>query len=176
MDWHNEPAEWTEADDAITMTVEGDTDFWRHTLHDFVADDGHLYFREVSGDFTATVRVAGAYETQYDQAGLMVREDDRTWLKCGVELLDGVQQVGAVVTREHSDWSMLPLVDGPAAVWLRVERIDSTVEVSFSLDGETFTLLRQAYLSDADSLQAGPMAAAPQGEGFEVRFEEFSIA
>jgi len=175
MDWYNEPAEWSDTDDRLTVAVEGDTDFWRHTLHDFVADDAHFYFREVSGDFTATVKLVGDYSAQYDQAGLMVREDETTWLKCGVELLDGVQQAGAVITRDVSDWSVLPLESDPASVWIRVERIGSAVEVSYSLDGEAFTLLRQGYLSDAETLQVGPMAAAPQGNGFEVVFEEFAV-
>jgi regulation of enolase protein 1 (concanavalin A-like superfamily) len=175
MDWYNEPPEWSESEDALTVTVAGDTDFWRHTLHDFVADDAHFYHREVSGDFTATVKLTGEYETQYDQAGLMIREDESTWLKCGVELLDGTQQAGAVITRDVSDWSVLPLESDPESAWIRVERIGSAVEVSYSLDGETFTLLRQGYLSDAERLQVGPMAAAPQGEGFKVTFEHFSV-
>jgi len=175
MQWRNEPTEWSEAGDRLTVAVEGDTDCWRHTLHEFVADDAHFYSREVSGDFTATVELTGEYSAQYDQAGLMVREDEQTWLKCGVELLEGVQQVGAVITRDVSDWSMQPLPGDPDAVWIRAERIGSAVEVSYSLDGEAFTLVRQGYLSDAPSLRVGPMAAAPQGDGFEARFEAFAV-
>ena len=55
------------------------------------------------------MKVTGAYWDQYDQAGLMVRFNERVWLKCGVEFVDGVQHASAVVTREHSDWSVAPL-------------------------------------------------------------------
>ena len=105
----------------------------------------------------------------------MVREDAETWLKCGVEYVDGVQQAGAVVTREVSDWSKSPLDDDPESVWIRVERTGPTVEVSLSRDGDDYTMIRQATLSDAERLRVGPMAAAPQGDGFRCTFEGFTV-
>lgn len=175
MQWDNEPAEWSESDGQISMSVPGETDAWRHTKHDFVQDDVPCYHREVAGDFTATVRFAGDYSVLYDQAGLMVREDAETWLKCGVELLEGQQHASAVVTREVSDWSVVPLSDPPEWLWIRVERTGGTVEVSYSTDGEDWTMFRQATLTESDPLQVGVMGAAPQGEGFEARFEQFSV-
>jgi len=175
MQWDNEPSQWQDAEGQITMQVRGETDAWRHTKHDFVQDDIPFYHRTISGDFTATVRFAGDYSDLYDQAGLMVREDAETWLKCGVELLDSQQHASAVVTREVSDWSVVPLTDSPEWLWIRVERTGSTVEVSYSEDGENWTMFRQATLTDADPLQVGVMGAAPQGDGFEARFEQFSV-
>lgn len=175
MEWHNEPPSWDRSSDRLTVDAAGETDFWRTTKHGFVADDGHFFHREVDGEFTATVEVAGEYDTLYDQAGLMVREDAETWLKCGVEYVDGVQQVGAVVTRGVSDWSKSPLDDDPESVWIRVERTGPTVEVSFSRDGDDYTMIRQAWLSDAERLRVGPMAAAPTGDGFRSAFEGFTV-
>lgn len=174
MEWHNEPDDWHEDGETLSVTVEGDTDCWRHTRHGFVADDAHCYLRPVAGDFTAMVSFSGDYDDQYDQAGLMVRADAETWLKCGLEYLDGEELASAVVTREFSDWSVSPLEESDR-VWTRVERIDEAVEVSVSTDGDDYRLIRQAYLTDADELRVGPMAAAPQGEGFDVTFEGFAV-
>ena len=176
MQWLNEPTEWSDDGERITVSVPGETDAWRHTKHDFVQDDAPCYYREVGGDFTATVRFTGDYGTLYDQAGLVVRADTETWCKCGVELLDGQQHASAVVTREVSDWSVVPLEEPPEWLWIRVERSGSTVEVSYSRDGDDWTMFRQATLTDADPLQVGVLGAAPQGEGFEARFESFSVA
>lgn len=175
MQWYNEPESWNETDDTLRLTADGDTDFWRVTLHDFVADDAPFYYREVEGDFTATAKVTGDYADQYDQAGLMVRESETHWLKCGIEYLDGVQTASAVLTRDFSDWSVLPLDEAPESTWVRVERTGAAVEVSYSLDGDDYTMIRQGYLSDAGTLQVGLMAAAPQGDGFETVFEEFTV-
>lgn len=71
----------------------------------FVRGNGHLYAEDVEGDLDASVRVAGEYRQQYDQAGLMVYAGHDVWLKCGIEFVDGGQQLSAVVTRQASDWS-----------------------------------------------------------------------
>ena len=104
-----------------------------------------------------------------------VRENERVWMKCGIEYLDGVQQASAVLTRDFSDWSVLPLADNPSATWFRVQRFGTAIEVSYSRDGAAYQLIRQGYLSSAATLWVGLMCAAPKGEGFSVRFEDFAI-
>jgi regulation of enolase protein 1 (concanavalin A-like superfamily) len=175
MNWYNEPTTWTQQEDKLIVTANGKTDFWRVTLHGFIKDDAHFYYQAVTGDFTATVQVTGAYASLYDQAGLMVRESETVWLKCGIEYLAGVQQASAVITRDFSDWSIVPLTDNPTAIWIRVKRSGAAVEVFFSQDDEVYTLIRQGYLSEEPTLQVGLMCAAPQGDGFEVTFEDFSV-
>ena len=126
-------------------------------------------------NFTAEVKVIGQYKTLYDQAGLMVRQDEITWLKCGIEFVDGVQHISAVVTRDYSDWSVVPLVHHPTFLWLRVKREGPAIEVKYSLDGEQYTMLRLSYLTEAETLQVGVMCASPEGDGFPITFEEFKL-
>jgi uncharacterized protein len=175
MKWYNEPEKWHKQANQLRVTAGGQTDFWRVTFHDFIKDDAPFYYQAVGGDFTATVKITGDYKTQYDQAGLMVRESEHTWMKCGIEYVDGVQQASTVITRQFSDWSIVPLVDAPRSMWFRARRTGSAIEVFFSQDGKQFTLQRQGYLSEAVELQVGIMCAAPQGTGFDVTFEDFEI-
>ncbi|MCD6289625.1 MAG: DUF1349 domain-containing protein [Anaerolineae bacterium] len=174
MRWHNEPPRWRVEDHVITMTTGPQTDFWRKTYDGGVRDSGHFYYQPVTGDFTAQVKVIGQYSDLYDQAGLMVRLDETTWMKCGIEFVDGVQHASVVVTRDWSDWSILPL-DNPPAIWLKIVRRGPTVEVYYSLDGEAYTLIRQAFLTEKPDVSVGVMAAAPTGGGLTVTFEEFSV-
>ncbi len=175
MQWYNEPQQWKQDDDKLTVMTDGKTDYWRVTLHDFIKDDAPFYYQPITGDFTVTVKITGKYATLYDQAGLMVRESEMVWMKCGVEYLDGVQQASTVITRDFSDWSILPLADNPPFIWIRAKRTGSAIEVCYSRDGEQFTLMRQGYLSDQRTLHVGMMCAAPQGDGFEVAFEGFEF-
>jgi regulation of enolase protein 1 (concanavalin A-like superfamily) len=176
MHWYNEPPTWHEQDGTLTVTSGAKTDFWRTTHYGFIRDDGNFYYQNISGDFTATVKITGQYRVLYDQAGIMIRENEFTWLKCGIEFVEGVQQVSAVVTRKYSDWSVAPLPNNPASLWLRVHRRAEAVEVWYSLDGEAYTMLRLAYLTKANPVQVGLMCAAPQSDvGVTIVFEEFRV-
>jgi uncharacterized protein len=175
MQWYNEPPFWKDQEGTVTVTSGAKTDFWRITHYGFIRDSGHFYYQEVTGDFTAIVKIIGQYQTLYDQAGLMVRLDEKTWIKTGIEFVDGVQQVSAVVTRDYSDWSVVPLPQNPPSLWLRLQRRSGTVEVQYSLDGTQYTMLRLAHLTEEKTVQVGIMCASPESEGFHVKFDKFNI-
>ena len=137
-------------------------------------ENGHLYAQPVDGDVTAEVRVSGRYRDQYDHAGLMLRLDETNWIKCSVELVDGVPHAAVAVTRDYSDWSIVPLPPSLPALWLRLARRGNLVEVFESRDGLAWTLLRHAHFPAGRAL-VGPMLNAPEGEGFTATFEELSI-
>jgi regulation of enolase protein 1 (concanavalin A-like superfamily) len=50
------------------------------------------------------VRVRANYDALYDQAGIMVRIDERNWVKAGIEKSDGKCQLSSVLTVDQSDW------------------------------------------------------------------------
>jgi regulation of enolase protein 1 (concanavalin A-like superfamily) len=175
MEWLNEPPTWHADGERLSVTAGPKTDFWRKTHYGFINDNGHVYGRKVTGDFDVRVKVSGAYTTLYDQAGLMVRQDETTWIKTGIEFVDGVQYMSAVVTRDYSDWSVDALAGSPAAIWLQLKRRETAIEVHFSLDGATYTMHRMAYLPADGPALVGVMCAAPQGEGFTVEFDGLAI-
>lgn len=175
MDWLNEPPHWAQHGDTLTVTSGPNTDFWRTTHSGAIADNGHFAFKEVRGDFEAAVTVIGDYNALYDQAGLMLRADAERWLKCGIEYVDGKQFVSAVVTRDTSDWSMVPLAAPPAALTLRLLRHGATVEVYHTLPGAAEQMLRQTWLPLDAVVQVGPMCASPTGAGFQTRFVDFAL-
>ncbi|HEY0451474.1 DUF1349 domain-containing protein [Actinophytocola sp.] len=168
--WLNEPTTWTAEGDTLVITTDPDTDFWRTTHYGFVRDTGHILGTDVDGDWELTATFEGDYREQYDQAGIAIRVDERNWIKSGIELVDGRQQISAVVTREFSDWSVVP-VDSPRAVTIKAERTGDTVTISYGLDGaEPATMLRLAYLPPDRTATAGVMAASPTGKGFAATF------
>lgn len=174
--WLHEPAAWSADGDAVEATTLPDSDFWRTTHYGFIRDNGHVLGRDVEGDFTFTATFAGAYRDLYDQAGVMLRIDEENWIKTGVELVDGVQQLSAVVTRGVSDWSVVPVPVAPSAVTLAVERKGDTVTVRYGLDGAAETMLRLAYFPPGVPVFAGVMCASPDGGGFTTRFSGVGIS
>jgi len=173
--WLHQPEHWREAGDTLTATAPPGTDYWRVTHYGFIHDNGPFRYQQRSGNFEAKVRVAAKYHELYHHAGLMIRIDDQNWIKAGIELLNGKQSVGAVVTREFSDWSVLPLADDPAFLWLRLQRFHDTVQVSHSRDNQRWSMIRLAYFPPQVTVSIGMMAAAPGKQALEVTFDHFSI-
>ena len=105
----------------------------------------------------------------------MIRIDEKNWIKTGIEFVNGHQNVSAVVTREFSDWSVLPRNDNPSSIWVRLQRFNDTVQISYSLDGEKWSMIRLAYFPEKVPVKIGMVTAAPGKQSFEVRFDDFSI-
>lgn len=104
--WLNEPAHWQANEAGLTLTTDEKTDFWRETHYGFTRDSGHFLAFPTTDGFTAQIRVQGEFRTLYDQAGLMVRIDEKRWMKTGVEFTDGEAFLSTVVTDGRSDWSV----------------------------------------------------------------------
>jgi regulation of enolase protein 1 (concanavalin A-like superfamily) len=157
------------------VTVDPGTDYWQVTHYGFIRDNGPFYYQEQEGDFTATVKITGQYKELFHQAGLMIRTDAKNWIKTGIEYVDGVQNVSAVVTRDVSDWSVVPRHDSPKSMWLKLLRKGDYVQIEYSFDNKDFKMLRLAYFAPNVKVQIGPVAAAPGKQSFQVMFEDFKV-
>ncbi|HAN69986.1 MAG TPA: DUF1349 domain-containing protein [Actinobacteria bacterium] len=161
--WVNEPVRW-EVD--ATGRLEWDTrpvsDFWRHTGGVMGADDGDAFLLACAGDFSVTMRLSCDFASPYDQCGLMVRVDERNWLKAGVEL-DGGPWFSVVETREHSDWSKQAISSGDAEFTLW--RDGDTLRVGLVDEGMTH-LVRELVFDGP--VAVGPYSCSPSGPGFPV--------
>jgi uncharacterized protein len=175
MPWLNEPQNWKQEGGQLSVFADAHTDFWRKTHYGFVRDNGHFYYEKVSGNFEIETEFRGKYESLYDQAGLMVRLDETTWMKTGIEYVNGIHHVSAVVTRDYSDWSVVPLHSYHGSLRLRLKREGGAITVEYFASDGGWVMFRTAYLSTADELEVGRMVAAPDGGGFEAVFSEFGV-
>ncbi|ANQ50660.1 DUF1349 domain-containing protein [Flammeovirga sp. MY04] len=175
MQWFNAPEKWEVKDNKLTMQVTGQTDYWRKTHYGFTVDDGPFYYQTRGGEFEVNVKITGAYKTRFDQMGLMLRIDEKHWIKTGIEYVDGVYNFSAVVTNDHSSWSVVALEGKPKSIWIKAIRRQDSVEISYSLDGKNYQMSNLAYLPDHKPMMVGMMAASPDGDGFEAVFEDFEI-
>ena len=175
MNWYNKPAKWIGNASKLTFTVDPGTDYWQVTHYGFKRDNGPFYYQEMAGNFEASVKVSGSYRELFHQAGLMIRIDEKNWIKTGIEFVDGVQNISAVVTREVSDWSVVPRHNSPKSVWLKLLRKGDYVEIKYSFDGHKYDMLRLAYFPPDKKVQIGMVAAAPGKQSFPVTFENFKV-
>ena len=175
MTWMNPPASEHYSEGVLTVRSKGKTDFWRKTFYGYVTDNGHFMNLAMMGEFMMQARVNGNYSALYDQAGLMVRLDEKHWMKCGSEFVEGKRWASVVVTHDFSDWSTMEDVSQTGAVWWRVVRKKDSIEAQCSKDGDKFTTIRQGYFPADVKVLVGVMCAAPEGAGFEAVFDQLTI-
>jgi regulation of enolase protein 1 (concanavalin A-like superfamily) len=174
MQWFNEPTEWRKSGDRLIVKTSPKTDFWRITHYGFIRDTGHFYFDTINTDFVVEVKIRGKYKDLYDQAGIMLRVDEKHWIKTGIEYVDGMQNLSAVVTHDYSDWSVLPWKEPADVLQMKVERRSEAIQIFYLNEESQYTLLRMTYLPNT-TIQVGVMCASPDGNGFEVIFEDYKI-
>jgi len=175
MQWFNEPEKWQIKDNSLIMQVTPKSDYWRISHYGFTVDDGPFYYSIYGGEFETKVKLTGNYKTRFDQMGLMIRVDEKNYIKTGVEFVDGKFNISTVVTHEKSDWSVNVLDKVPPFVWIKAVRRLDAVEIYYSLDDKNYILTRNAPLQDNTPVMVGLMAACPDGNGFEAKFENFSV-
>lgn len=175
MTWYNEPEHWEIKNNALIMQVTPKSDYWRISHYGFTVDDAPFYYALYGGEFEAKVKLTGAYKARFDQMGLMVRTNHENYIKTGVEFVEGKFNVSTVVTHGKSDWSVLTLEKAPPFIWIKVVRRLDALEIFYSLDDKTYIMTRNAPLQDNTPVMVGLMAACPDGNGFEARFENFKV-
>lgn len=173
--WHNEPRHWSLSEHGLTVRSDEKSDFWRDTCYDFTRDSGHFFGQAWQGDFTASLRVQGRYEELYDQAGIMVRIDEKNWIKAGIEMSDGAACIGSVLTVDRSDWSTSHYASDPSDFYLRVTVQAGVLRLQSSTDGLRWPLLRLCPFPKAAAYAVGPMLCTPERSGLEATFSDFQI-
>lgn len=172
-EWTRQPALLDLDDEDLLVTAVHGSDFWRQTSYGFTHDNGHGLLVDMPDRCAIEVSFLCDYDQQFDQAGILVWSDVESWTKATVEFADGAPQVGAVVTRGQSDWSLSPCPDWfGREVTMRVSRDGNALTVRARC-GDSSRLVRVAPLDAGRQWRAGPLINAPLHEGLTVRFTGF---
>ncbi|MBQ3259558.1 MAG: DUF1349 domain-containing protein [Alistipes sp.] len=175
MQWFNEPENWKISNGKLSMQVTPQSDYWRISHYGFTVDDAPFLYTVRGGEFEAKVKISGDYKVRFDQAGMMLRIDKENYIKAGIEFVDGKYNISCVVTHHTSDWSVITLDRPVEHIWIKAVRRLDAVEIFYSFDDKEYIMMRNCWLADNSPVMVGMMAACPDGNGFEARFEEFSI-
>ncbi len=175
MQWFNEPESWSIKNNKLTMQVTPQSDYWRISHYGFTVDDAPFLYTTRGGEFEVKVKISGDYKVRFDQAGLMLRTDKENYIKAGIEFVDGKYNISCVVTHHTSDWSVITLDKSIDFIWIKAVRRLDAVEIFYSFDDKNYVMMRNCHLADNTPVMVGMMAACPDGNGFEARFENFKI-
>jgi len=171
-------ADWTSAPvrsdfDGRFLRVEAakGSDFWQGTHYGFHRDSGHALLVPVGEVGSLEVTFQASFSALYDQAGLMIRNSEKDWLKAGIEINDGVQHAAAVVTREQSDWSLSAVPEWAGQeVTIRASWRNGAVTIRARSNGGAWNTLRLAPMNVGTSTKAGLYVCSPERGGLGVTF------
>ncbi|WP_323944143.1 DUF1349 domain-containing protein [Aeromonas hydrophila] len=174
--WLNEPASWQLDGDRVRVVTDHRSDFWQHTWYGFQRHSGHVYGCEVEGDFTFQVCVEGDYTTLYDQAGLMLIQNEQHWLKAGIEFNDAQPMIGSVLTNIQSDWATGLFPGDGGRFWLRLTLVNGALRLQYSCDKLHWPLLRLCPFPAGPRHFIGIMCCTPEREGLAVTFSDIRLS
>ena len=169
--WTNEPEDVAVDENGLHVAAREGSDAWRITSYGFVHASEHALLAPLGPGSAMEVQFRPDFSGQFDQAGIFVKVDDESWTKAGVELTDGVLNLGAVVTHGASDWSLSPVPDWTGRlVTVRGSRSGNALTVRARIDDEPWRLVRVAPLDPHAAVTGGPFCCAPSRAGLSVHF------
>jgi regulation of enolase protein 1 (concanavalin A-like superfamily) len=191
-------------DNLIKLKVPEKTHVWRKAdLDDKGVANAPFYFRKITGDFEATVKVKANMKEWLDQAGLLLQEKRGVYTKVSLEYHDNPHATGNlkyhVACYVHPEdqldmdvsktpfpgqfksgdkkYSHVEFDKSTNTLWLKLNRLSGFIEASYSLDGDEWIELKASRFTEADTLSIGIFGASgsADGEGFKCTFEDLVI-
>lgn len=173
-EWTNPPVAAALEASVLRITAAPHSDAWRHTSYGFVHDTEHALLEPFANETAIEVAFKLDFIEQFDQAGLFVAASASEWMKAGVEIADGLPQLGAVVTHGYSDWSVAPVAEWAGhVVTVRASRSGDGIAIRAKVGDEPFRLVRLAYFAPDAELRAGLFCAAPTRGDLTVEFTRY---
>ena len=176
LNWDNPPAHWEPLPGGgLRVNAPARADYFRDPGGKTVNDNAPFLWKLISGDFIARTHVRPTFASTYDSGVLMVRHDEHIWAKICFEKTDfGTTAAVSVVTHGVSDDANG--VDLTATdLWLQMVRSGNVFGLHYSLDGETWRMVRLFRLDVPQTVKVGIVAQSPAGPGTTIDFLNFSI-
>ncbi len=191
--WLNAPNHYEISPGFVSLKTDPETDFWQRSYYGFRNDNAPALLLECSANFTFTAKATFAYQSQFDQCGLILYLDSDNWFKASIEFEDEhMSRLGSVVTNNgYSDWATVD-IETVTTMWYRLSRRGPDFLIESSEDGVLFKQMRIFHMhllgdttpemgrldppaSAAQSIPFGLYACSPLDSSFEARFENISI-
>ncbi len=173
--WLNRPPHVAIRQGRLVVRAAQGSDAWRTTSYGFDRDSAHALLSDLPDGWAVQVSFLADFGQQFDQAGLLVRIDEKRWTKAGVEFCDGFLQASAVVTDGMSDWSVAWVADWAGSeVTVRASRAGDALTLRIRRGEEPWRLLRLAPIDPDAVAYAGPYCAAPERDGLTVTFARWA--
>ena len=177
LSWDHPPVKWEPLPGSgLRVTVPETSDYFQDPGWVTQKDDAPYLWLNVTGNFVACARVRPPQSTLlWDARAIMARQDTLHWVKVCYERTDwGVMAAVSVITNGTSDDANGAELSLPE-VWLQVHRVGDVFGLHYSVDGQTWRMVRLVRLPMPASIKVGLVAQCPGGPGVVIDFLHFSV-
>ena len=173
--------------EALTIEAPGK----RHDLTGEGAMNAPRLLRDVTGDFTIQVRVAGDLKPAgpstapgglpFEGAGLVLMADDKTFVRLERAAVDRNGATDPYVNWEvradgRQQWaSTAKLNPEDQTVYLRLRRLGDRIFPGYSVDGKTWTEMPSQALAILATVKVGVAAVTSSAGTFRPKFDDFRL-
>jgi hypothetical protein len=175
--WDHAPIKWEALPGSgLRVYAPEKSDYFQDPSGVTKKDAAPYLWLNVTGDFVARAQVRAPQSTlHWDAGAIMARQDALHWVKVCYERTDwGVMAAVSVVTNGSSDDANGVELSRPE-VWLQVHRNGDVFGLHYSVDGQTWRMVRLLRMAMPASIKVGLVAQSPGGPGVVIDFLSFSL-
>jgi regulation of enolase protein 1 (concanavalin A-like superfamily) len=152
------------SDKKLRIHAPAKKDFWRKTFYDpiMIKDDGPVAYVTLQSQqwYTLSTSFTLTAMHQFDQAGLYIRINSGHWIKAGIEVVDHLPRLSAVVTNVYSDWSTQAWPEYTAAEYDSTKMTVVSCHIRIHCRGNSFVVeAKQSYNIDWEFVRIAHLSA-----------------
>ncbi|MBI1279412.1 MAG: DUF1349 domain-containing protein [Anaerolineaceae bacterium] len=173
--WLNDPESWAFEKERLTITAGGRTDWFIDPGGSVNILNAPALLMPVQGPCILKAQVRSNSQAMFDAGVLAVYQADDQWAKLCLELSpQGQVTMVSVVTKVTSDdCNSVPI--GGSSVYMRLSVLEKAYAFHYSLDNQTWNLVRYFSLGERRNLEIGFLSQSPTGGGCTANFTEITF-
>jgi regulation of enolase protein 1 (concanavalin A-like superfamily) len=170
--WENKPLEFSVDKNRIILTAGEKTDMFRDPNVTYNTDNAPKLLFKADSDFVLTASIEHGFENKWDGGAIVLKQDSLNWIKfCFEKDYTGARRVVSVVTKNISDDCNSVEIPGNN-VFYKVAKAGNVITLYYSLNGQTWFLVRHLQFETTGPLQVGFLAQSPTGKSCKVTFAQ----
>lgn len=172
--WENKPLEFSADKNRIILTAGEKTDMFRDPNVTYNTDNAPKLLFKADSDFVLTASIEHGFENKWDGGAIVLKQDSLNWIKfCFEKDYTGARRVVSVVTKNISDDCNSVEIPGNN-VFYKVAKAGNVITLYYSLNGQTWFLVRHLQFETTGPLQVGFLAQSPTGKSCKVIFAQIT--
>ena len=168
--WENTPVRFATGVSYFTIVAGAKTDMFRDPNVAYNTDNAPKLLFMADSNFVLTAAIHHAFASKWDGGAIVLKADSLNWIKfCFEKDYTGNRRVVSVVTKGISDDCNSVSVSGNT-VYYKIAKAGNVITLYYSLDGNSFFLVRHLTFDSDLPLRLGFLAQSPTGEQCVVTF------